>query len=1113
MKYKLLKYYLVLMAVALAFPAWSQWDTHHSVLADHTWYKIGVTADGVYGLDYATLMASGVDMHQLNPSQIRLYGNVRGTLPESNADDRYDDLSEVSVQVTGSGDGSFDEGDRILFYGQGPVSLTWTSENRFKYERNPYSDTVYYFLCVDSEGCGLRIEERAGLPVDENSTPITTFPDCYYHESEEYSPYASGRVWFGDLFSRIDGPKEFHLNLSGLVTSKAVWVETKVMGRSKPSSSFHLSLNDVVLADQVIDKFGDYEYGKIYSLSQGASLHTEDAVLCYEFDPGEGNPMLFIDYYMLTFWRQLRYRGQQMGFRYIPPQLRQTTTASKVILEGTDENTLCWDVTDPIHPFRQLAESVDGTVFFGVESGAERRYHLFEADDVKVVASCQKISNQNLHGIDNAELLIITPRVFWEQAQALASFHAENDAMDCLVVDVEEIYNEFSTGMVDPTALRDMIRMVYLRSEGRLKYVLLLGKGTHDYRNLKGLNNNFVPTYENTYNPCSETGSMCTDDYFALMDPEEGANCDGKVDLGVGRIPITTPEQGDAVMQKILRYVDLEAMHGSWKNNHLIMADNDTRTYAVYAEVLDGMLDTIWPLATVKKLYIDAYPVVSTPSGDRSPLAHQTLMDYFEKGFQAMSYMGHGGVKNLSGEWVLAPSDILSLSNDKYPFIHTATCEFSKFDRPDLVSGGELLMLNGSGGAIALLTTVRPTQAMTNQYISKSVSHHLYEKQDGQSLRFGDLYRIVKSDPLYYRKSNIVYVLMGDPALRMSYPTHTVKTDVINGSEYLSVKGSILNPEGAFDSQFNGVLEVTLYDQKSQYTTLGLYDTPVDYSYYNDLLFEGKVSVIDGHFELEIPLPSSVSQGNGKTRVSYYAYDSIRKVDANGVYDGFQLMVPPDVVDLQGPEVRLYWDTPEFNSGDTVSPSGTLYADLYDEHGIYHYNVSIGRDIVMKSTIADYNNKILNDYYEPALDDCHRGRITIPFEELEDGFYEFSLKAWDTWNNPTEVEMVMLVVRNTLLAQVQSFPNPFDGEVFFSFVDGEMTEELDVSLEVFDVMGRRVTLIQEHTSSVNGEVPLIRWDGRGQGGQTLSPGIYACRLSVTGSSGKTKVVSHRLVKK
>ena len=226
--YKTLKYIFSLLAFVLAVPAWSQWPTRQSVLAEHTWYKIGVIADGVYGVDYATLQALGVDVQGMNPSRIRLYGNVQGMLPESNAEMRYDDLTEIAIQVTGADDGSFDEGDRVLFYGQGPVNLKWILQNRYQYERNAYSDTVFYFLCVDSDEVGLRIDENQSVPTDESTARVTSYLDCYYHESEEMSPYASGRAWFGDLFTGMDGYREFHLDIPGLLPSSTMWVETRI---------------------------------------------------------------------------------------------------------------------------------------------------------------------------------------------------------------------------------------------------------------------------------------------------------------------------------------------------------------------------------------------------------------------------------------------------------------------------------------------------------------------------------------------------------------------------------------------------------------------------------------------------------------------------------------------------------------------------------------------------------------------------------------------------------------------------------------------------------------------------------------------------------------------
>lgn len=822
--------------------------------------------------------------------------------------------------------------------------------------------------------------------------------------------------------------------------------------------------------------------------------------------------MLFIDYFVLNYWRELKYRGHDFHFRVIPSQL--VVSPVRVEVTGAGGSVTLWDVTDPIHPVSQAFERHSDSLFFGIDGIAERRYRMFDSEGYSQVASCRLIPNQNLHGLESAELLIIAPRVFWEQAQGFAAFHIENDAMDCVVADVAEIYNEFGTGTSDPTAVRDFIRMLYQRSNGSLKYVLLLGKGTHDYRCIKGINNNFVPTYETKSYAYQEVTSMCSDDYFALMDQNEGQDCEGLVDLGVGRIPIATPEQGDAVLAKIRHYTDSDATHGLWKNNHLLVADNDIKTYVTHAEEFAATLDTAWHDITVKKLYLDSYPVVSTPSGNRIPTANRLLHEYIDKGVGVMSYTGHGGVKSLSSEWVLALADVLSLTNyDKLPFIHTGTCEFSKFDNPGVVSAGELLMLQPQGGAIALLTTMRPTIAQNNRKLSLSLSEHLYDVEELEHYRFGDIYRIVKSDAKYYSMSNIVYVLFGDPALRMSYPTSYVVTEQVQGDEVLTVTGYIARPDGEIDTQFNGELDLMLYDQPSRYTTLGVYDEPVSYAYHNDVLFDGKATVTDGRFEVLVPVPSAVIQGNGKARLAYSAYDSIRKIEAGGAYDDFRIQVPTEVVDNQGPDIKLYWNTPDFESGDVGSPNGVLYADLFDEHGIYHYNVSIGRDIVMNSTIDELDNLILNDRFEPAVDDYRSGRIVMPLDELADGVYEFSLKAWDTWNNASEVTIVLLVERSVLIAELRNYPNPFTDEVEFSFVNGQLSEDLSVTLEVFDVMGRCVAHLEEQTASVAGVVPPIRWNGRNNNGAELRPGVYLYRLSVTDEAGKTKTIAHPMLKK
>lgn len=1124
---KMIKTHLItiLLLLGLHLPLCAQWEKTESVLKDHFWYKVGVVEDGIYRLGVEDLQAWGVETQGLNPAKIRLFGNVQGMLPEANSDPRYDDLNEVSIQVTGAEDGAFDGNDKIVFYGQGPVNKKWDDNGYYLYERNSYSDTVFYFLCTDGNENGLRVTDKPVVTASAADAVITQYPDCIYHENEEISPFSSGRTWYGDLLTSQEGSMEFELDIPDLDSSKVLRVFSRVLGKCPSRFSYNMKLNDNVLADQCdIAGSSNLNFGHEHEVNQKMCyVDSEHLSVRYEINPVSENAMLYLDYFTINCWRELVCHEGHLAFGLVPSQM--TTPVVKVSLNGVGASSCCWEVTNPLHPVNQVLDHQLGCSSFATDDHNEQRYEVFNPAQTKTVASCYPISNQNLHGITDADMLIISPRLFWETSVAIADFHGEKDGMNCVVADVSEIYNEFGTGMADPTSIRDFIRMVYLRSEGRLGYVLLMGKGSHDFRNIKGLGNNFVPTYQILEKPWYEVASMCSDDYFALMDANEGLKCAGFVDLGVGRFPITTPEQGEAVLQKIKHYEDLSSSHGAWKNNHLFLVDNDSRSYMDYAEDLGKILDTVYPVATVKKLYTDSYPIVSTPSGERVPRAHDVLMDYWEQGVGVMSYTGHGGVKGLMKELILTNSDITAMNNfDRLPFVHTATCEFSKFDNPSIVSAGELMFLNPHGGAIAMLTTVRPTMGQNNQKVSKSFHKHLYERQDDQPLRFGDIVRLTKSDPKFFSSTNIGFVLFGDPALRFSVPLQSVATLSINGQNapnfsqatagsLLTVEGCVSPTGGKIDTLFNGEVSVCLYDKKTKFTTLGNMVNPRDYTYYNDILFEGKATVKEGRFTVQLQVPIDVNYCEGNACLSYYAYDSLRQIDAAGVFNRFTLSGPDDstVFDDQGPDIHLYWNTPDFVSGDLVNRNGVLYADLFDEQGIYHYNVSIGRDILLSSTLEEYDDIILNHWFEPQIDDYRKGRIAIPVRELEDGTYGFRLKAWDTQNNSSEVEITLVIQEGIMLAEVCNYPNPFTGGTQFSFVHGDKSEELSVRIEVFDMMGRCVADLRQKTAASAGVVPPLDWDGRGSHGQPLKSGVYIYRLTVTDSEGKARSVSKRLV--
>ena len=1137
MKYKK----TILFAVALMLLlndsiVFAQGNTYHSVLSEHTWYRLAVTREGAHQLDYATLQGMGIDMGSLNPNQIRLFGNPSGALPEKNSVSRPDDLTEMALCVTGADDGSFDEGDLVLFYGQEPTRWALVDSNKetYKRERNYYSDTTYYYLCVDSGVDGMRIGEKPTLPVENTTTVISEFPDFVWHEEELFSPYNIGQNWFGECISSGDAPLVIPFVFPNLVKSKTLTVRSQVLGRIKENNFLYYNawVNDNQVADNVSIKFyGNHEYGKLSTINKQVMLDSDSVAFELSFVPFSG-ASLFLDYVEIYGWRQLKRSNSNFLFRLMPSQFGDDRSA--VWVQNTNADYWLWEVTSPLRPVVQDGILSGGNLVFATDEYTEKRYVLFKPAAAYRIDSWRALPNQNVHGIANADNLILTSSVFLEQAQALADYHAEKDGLSCVVVDVDEIYNEFASGTPDPSGIRDFVRMVYRRSTGQLKYLTLFGRASFDFRDLNGYGQNYVPTYETMENPQSEL-SFATDDFFALMDNNEGEDSKGRVDIGVGRIPVSTVEEAETMLRKIKQYDDLSALHGDWKSDVLLFADDESSSYITNCENLSIGLDTLCPELTKKKLYCGAYPVQSTSSGMVNTGANADLMSAFDQGMLACFYIGHGGVKGLTGESVFTNADINALSNyDKMPFVYTATCEFAKYDNPLLVSAGEQLVLNPHGGSVALFTACRPTYGPQNNLQTRALAPALMQRDDeGMPLRYGDIIREAKANPLnfsgqtnYLTNTNIRFLFLGDPVLRFPLPQENIVVTRFNGSSVdaptniklyamsmVTMEGVVQKANGSIDYGFNGTLWVRFYDQKAKVQVK--YDDKAirNVYYHKDVLYQGQVSVNAGRFSISFQVPKDIKPGEGAPRFSFYAYDSLRVVDATGKYDELVIggIDPAMVPDDEGPKITFYWNTPEFENGQSVERQGVLYADLYDAQGIYHYGYSLGRDIVMNSNLPACNRLVLNDRYEPAMNDFRRGRIALPISDLEPGTYEFNLKVWDTQDNASEASLWFVVDDNLFLSQVRNYPNPFDEETRITMTHLGEDGDFDVDIEIFDIMGRSVQHINKKVSATDGVIEPILWNGRDYFGTPLRSGIYLYRLTLTDETGYFRTVSQRMV--
>ena len=1127
---------IVLLSILLTQVGVAQNNVYHSVLSQHTWHRLSVTQEGVYKLDYATLEVMGVDMNSLNPNQIRMFGNPSGALPEKNSEARPDDLTEMAIYVNGAEDGRFDAEDFVLFYGQEPTRWNLVGYRDFIYQRdrNYYSDTTFYYLCTDSGVDGLRIVEQATLPVEDATTVIVDFPDFQWHEEELFSPYSIGVNWYGEVLTAQEPELTLDFVFPNLVMNKPVRLKAVVLGRTKPDPMhYSMRVNDNLVVDQgTILSYGNNYYGKEDTTSRQITMESDTAHFILSLSLDSPKASLYLDYVEIYAWRQLKNVGDFFPFRLIPSQFGENKSA--IWIQNVNDSQWLWEVSNPLVPAKQLGRQSAGNLVFATDQRTERRFVVFDPSAACQVASWRDLPNQDVHAISDAEMLIITAPVLMPYAQELADFHAEQDGMLSVVVDVNEIYNEFSTGTPDPSGIRDFIRMVYRRSAGNLKYVTLFGRASFDFRDLLGYGLNLVPCYEMKEKPFHEV-SFCTDDFFGMMDYSEGQSSAGHIDLGIGRFPVSTPEEAEAMLRKLKHYCELSATHGEWMTNHLFVSDDDEKSYVTNNEGYERILDTLIPELNINKVYCGAYPKVSTTAGNRFPQATADIMRAFDDGVLTMSYSGHGGVVALADERVFGVSEIATMHNfDRLPFVFTATCEFTKFDNPLLRSAGEQMFLQPDGGAIAMLTTCRPTYGVHNVKLGNAYTQVVYRRdENGKSLRLGDIVRMAKSSQGNYSNTspdgtslNISFVLMGDPAMRLALPEEEVKLLKINGKtvdtegielqamSMVSIEGELRTFNGQLDQRFNGEIWVCFFDQKTSFVLT--YDTgTVDVKYHKNLLYKGKATVRDGKFSIAFQVPRDINSGFGKPRFSFYAYDSIRNVDAMGCFSDLTLggTDPSMVADNEGPQINFYWNEPTFVNGDVVEPQGVLYADLYDAQGIYHYDFSIGRNIMLNSNAGIYNNLVVNDCYEPALDDFRRGRVVIPVNDLDPGTYTFTIKVWDLQDNPSEATLWLVVGKEpeAFLAQVGNFPNPFSEETWFTFSHFGEDGNFDVTIEVFDLLGRKLSVLSQKVGTNNHVSEPIRWDGRNSNGTPLPTGLYFYRFTITDEEGFSRSVNQRIM--
>ena len=1093
--------------------------TRLSAMVSGDWYKIGLPETGMYKLTYNDLSSLGVDLSGLDPRTIRIYHNGGGVLPEMNADPRPDDLVEIPILVQGEADGRFDQGDYILFYGRGPLCWKYdASGKRYNHIPNAYDNYAYAFV-VTGLGNGKRITE-ATAPAGSADETVTEFLDYQLHEAKDYNLNNIGRTFYGDIMEGTT-TRSYSFSFPNAVTTRPMSVVTSLAGRNLSPAYFEVYVDDVKKATYSVPVIAE-THGYVYANSAGGQLEAFPKgetvnVRLRHVSSNTNTSTGYVDYLALNAWRSLGFESPQM--RFGNPDAAISDKVYEYHLTGASQQVQVWDVTQPTEPSLLKTQWNGSVLSFKVAGNADNEFVAFDGSSLLSPTAFGKTVNQNLHGVRDVDYVILTHPDFISQAERLKAIHAVySPHLNLFITTPEMVYNEFSCGAKDISAIRDFCRMLYLDSsdEHRLKYLLLLGDCSFDYKNRNGVVD-FVPTYE-SLSSLSMYTAYVTDDYFGCMDENEGDIAHSLADIGIGRFPVSTLEQATQMVDKVERYIvqDKSTMQ-PWRNVFTFFTD-DEDSFFNSAESFVRQIDTVGgENVVVDKIYLGAYQQESSPGGEICPQMNAAINNRMEKGTLVLTYVGHGGEVQLAEEKILQRKDVDSWRNaPMFPLMITGTCEFSRYDDHTRTSLGEYAFLNPYGGMVAMFTTSRITQGVDNNDFIRGIFKNLFRVNDGEFMPLGDIYRLAKASGNALEKR---YVFFGDPALRLTYPKWKVETvrmsDTISALQPVEIEGVVKDPSGQVATSFNGVVNVTVYDKEVELTATNekAGEGVKTFRLRNSIIFNGKAEVTNGRFALSFIVPRDISYRYGKGMVSYYATDY--NIDANGKYEDFVIggFYDEATADNEPPEVRLFIDDTLFVSGSFTGENPTLLAFVEDESGINTTGAGIGHDIMATLSGSDRVSYCLNDYFTADTGNAGKGEINFKMQKLADGDYTLTLKVWDIYNNSGMASIDFTVVNSAgmCIENPTCAPNPVTDEAGFHFEHNQIGNNLRVQIDIFDIMGRWVTRLSEVVAGTSARTTPIRWNGRGAHGESLRNGVYVYRIVATNDKGETASVVSKLV--
>ena len=1104
------------------------------------WGKIAISKQGIYQITGAQLKTLGFPL-PIASTELQLFNYNLSQLTEKVTATVSTALTENAIQVFDGGDNQIDEKDYVLFYAEGSVGWKQEAINFSPtHYKNTSHDSVFYFISIGPNGKRMSAINK----LNATAQVVDQYDERWLIEVDSISILNSGKLLLGPAMGQGLGKQaklSYPININGLVLSSPMKIVSRYAATTYQNPAyFNFSINDNTVKTTSVAPISGLLYDEsanivvdsfTYSINSTTNL-TSPTSVNISFQSDNAAAAGWIDYIELSAKRKLGFWGaNSFGFRN-----KGTAEKGNLLqyqIQNGDASTEVWDVTNPSSPRKISTDiSANGLISFLHQVDTLPEFFAVKQKGYEIPILLGPMTNQNLVGMNVPDYLMVAAPNYLNAAKKLQNYHASVNGLKTELVNVNEIFNEFSGGQPSPIAIRNFVK--YLLNKAATskvaapRYLLLMGIANFNSRNYNSASQ--IPVFESA----ASTGlltSYPSDDFYSIQADNDDINNFTqikKLAIATGRLPVRNAAEADTVVEKIINY-QKNVNGGSWKNKITWVADDgDANLHLEDAEAIATHLEQKKSSWNQKKIYLDLYAATKNIAGNTYPLVNSEIVQTVNEGTLILNYTGHGNFARLAEEAVISQTDVLQWNNaTKLPLMITASCDFAPYDQPQLSPFGFDALMKNSKGVIGLVAASRLVFAYSNKQINDHfIQQLLVPDASGNFLTIGEALQRAKMQAWSAeedRMNAFKFSLLGDPAMRLSLPKYeigiislnqkqfTAKDTLLAGNKY-TIKGAVHN-KGVLQNNFNGLLDFILYDAITNKKTLANAGSSkvTAVAMQENILFKGKVTVTKGNFTVDFLLPKEVSlQKNLKIQMT--AYNEI--ADAIGVYDSLMAIEAGGILtnDNQGPDVKIFLNDSNFINGGWAAARSNLILQLTDSAGIQTSGNAIGHDFVLVID-NDYKNTIvLNNYFLSDLDSYQKGNLFYALPLLVEGAHSIMIKVWDLLGNSTTKTLNFVVPASEIvsLKNLYNYPNPFQNFTQFSFEHNKVGVNLEINLSLYDSRGNLL-----FTKPLNGIYKANRvvanWDGAGMGSAQIQAGVYYYRLSINDGT-TTRFLTSKLVK-